>query len=223
MMCTHAQSYCRIMPGMAMMRNCDSQVCAFFWKVTVDIEGTAYSWVLLLCAVLSGGIGCMSNVTYWAFASRYPVYCTKAMSTGMTFGGLLASAIIVGQNAGSDPVFSGQIYFLIAVGIQLLMLVGTLPILRFQEHHHHHTTPPSTKKALSSVHRSDSKHRDAEGTSEHDPLLASTSARRTVNYDVPRKSKSRVQPSYIDHNGLVLCMICFVIYGMTYALYVWTT
>jgi len=190
-------------------------VCAFFWKSKLSVAGEQYSGVLLLCCVISGGIGCMSNVTYWAFASRYPVYCTKAMSTGMTFGGLLGSAIILGQNAGCNPTFSVEFYFLAGVAIQLVMLVGTLPILRFSEEQ----TQLGSKELAKEMTTTDTE------TGENTPLLTDSKELRIndecegVNIDVlERKTRSVSQPSYIDRDGFVLCCLCFCVYGMTYAL-----
>eukprot|EP00038_Savillea_parva_P007548 m.170913 g.170913 ORF g.170913 m.170913 type:complete len:602 (+) comp13308_c0_seq1:272-2077(+) len=203
-------------------------VCAFFWKNTIVIGGQEYSGVLLLGCVISGGIGCMSNVTYWAFASRYPVYCTKAMSTGMTFGGLLGSAIILGQNAGCDPYFSTQTYFLVGVVIQLVMLVGTLPILKFQEEEHTNAMAASAARV-----RAASQSLKEDVVSESAPLLPKPTSKSCINdteYDPRDRSdsdesgiayrpvKQRAQPSYINRDGFILCCLCFLVYGMTYAL-----
>lgn len=194
-------------------------VCALFWRETVVVDGQRYSGILLLCCVLSGGIGCMSNVTYWAFASRYPVYCTKAMSTGMTFGGLLGSAIILGQNAGCDPYFSTEYYFLAGVGIQLVMLVGTLPILNFQEQHSN-TSKPEPKLNTRSRRRSNRRSRSASFDPELSPLLE----RSNVSVNASTVDEKMVQkithatPAYVDANGLILCILCFSVYGCTYAL-----
>jgi len=59
--------------------------------------------VLILCTVVAGGVGCMSNVTYWALCTRFEgTHCTKAMSVGMTVGGLISvlAASPAAQNAG---------------------------------------------------------------------------------------------------------------------------
>jgi len=198
-------------------------VCAFFWKETVEFQGQKYSGLLLLCCVISGGIGCMSNVTYWAFASRYPVYCTKAMSTGMTFGGLLGSAIILGQNAGCNPSFSAETYFLVGVAVQLVMLVGTLPILRFNEEA---SARAAAREAAEEAAAANAARNGLEGglavnaeDTERTPLVSSASMSVNSDGDAGRGSTGRAyQPAYINRDGFILCCICFIVYGMTYAL-----
>ena len=72
-------------------------MCAFFWKSHAYVLNDQHSFVLLIATVVCGGIGGIANVTYWALASRYDVHCIKAVSIGMTVGGLVTQAIAVGQ------------------------------------------------------------------------------------------------------------------------------
>lgn len=64
----------------------------------------------------------MSNVTFWAYAMRHPPECTKAISVGMTFGGLLTTGFAASQMGGraaADPRFGAQGYFGIGALVQV--------------------------------------------------------------------------------------------------------
>jgi hypothetical protein len=160
--------------------------------------------------------------------------------------------------------FSSEIYFIAAVGIQLLMLVGTLPILYLKpQTGHHHPAPPSPpqkpqkptsasavvptpSKPLTgppakrrpppvfSGGKDDSKRWRAD---EREPLLKKSSplvpaGDMSINaapvYEDEldtregesgsRRPVSASQPAYINRDGLLLCIVCFMVYGMTYAL-----
>lgn len=88
-------------------------VAAVGWKVQASLFGEQHSVVLILCTIVAGGVGTLSNVTYWAIATRYPgTHCTKAMSIGMTFSGMISAWCAIAQNAGSDPFFSAEIFLL---------------------------------------------------------------------------------------------------------------
>ena len=64
------------------------------WRSTI---GQHSVW-LVLSMIVSGGVGTLSNVTYWALASRYDgVHCTKAMSVGSTVGGLVSAGMAMVQ------------------------------------------------------------------------------------------------------------------------------
>eukprot|EP00931_Biecheleriopsis_adriatica_P106240 TRINITY_DN80726_c0_g1_i1.p1 TRINITY_DN80726_c0_g1~~TRINITY_DN80726_c0_g1_i1.p1 ORF type:complete len:425 (-),score=58.12 TRINITY_DN80726_c0_g1_i1:42-1316(-) len=89
-------------------------VCSFFWESL---------GVLLLCTSVAGSAGCMSSVTYWAAASGRPPACLRAMSVGMTFGGLLATGFSALQLAGRErghPRFPPAVFFLLAAVMQAL-------------------------------------------------------------------------------------------------------
>lgn len=71
----------------------------------------------------------MSNVTYWCLAVRYEgAHATKALSIGMTIGGLLSSLLAVAQNAGCNPRFSTDWFFLLVAVGQVLCLLATASI-----------------------------------------------------------------------------------------------
>lgn len=79
--------------------------------------------VLLFCTVLAGSVGCMSSVTYWAAVAQRPASCVRAMSVGMTLGGLLATGFAALQLAGCQEKhfrFSPQIFFLLAAAMQAI-------------------------------------------------------------------------------------------------------
>eukprot|EP00930_Biecheleria_cincta_P055174 TRINITY_DN41525_c0_g1_i1.p1 TRINITY_DN41525_c0_g1~~TRINITY_DN41525_c0_g1_i1.p1 ORF type:complete len:425 (-),score=50.02 TRINITY_DN41525_c0_g1_i1:332-1606(-) len=89
-------------------------ICAVFWR---------YTPLLLLCTGCAGSVGCMSSVTYWAAAAQRPDNCVRAMSVGMTLGGLLASGFSALQLAGrqrGDARFTPFAYFLAAAAMQAL-------------------------------------------------------------------------------------------------------
>ena len=91
-----------------------------------------HSVALMVLTMVCGGIGGMSNVTYWALASRFDERCIKAVSTGMTVGGLFAQGIAVAQRAGADPRFSPEVYFVIVAAVQGLLLLVMIPIARLK-------------------------------------------------------------------------------------------
>lgn len=71
----------------------------------------------------------MSNVTFWALCTQHPPACMRAMSVGMTFGGLLAmgfGAVQMSSRPADSPRFSVTIFFLLAAAIQFLCLVAFL-------------------------------------------------------------------------------------------------
>ncbi|CAJ1360211.1 unnamed protein product [Effrenium voratum] len=77
--------------------------------------------VLLCCTVLAGSVGCMSSVTYWAAVAQRPASCVRAMSVGMTLGGLLATGFAALQLAGTEqgrPRFSPAWFFTVAAVFQ---------------------------------------------------------------------------------------------------------
>lgn len=100
-------------------------VCAFFWNVQVG----GVSIVLLVCTFLAGCVGCLSNVTFWAVAAAHPAACTRAMSVGMTFGGVVAIAFSViqlcGRQQGAER-FGPRTLFCIAAIVQALQAIAFL-------------------------------------------------------------------------------------------------
>lgn len=97
--------------------------CCLVWNVRT----AGHSVALLVCTVLAGGVGCMSNVTYWAVVADRPAACTRSMSVGMTLGGLLATGLSALQMAGRStkhPRFSPAAYFAIAAAVQTVQVVA---------------------------------------------------------------------------------------------------
>lgn len=98
-------------------------LCAFTWNVRV----AGHSVFVILCATLAGGVGCISNVTYWAAAMSFPANCTRAMSVGMTFGGLITNLLAIAQQSGA-PVKSPRVpvwaYCLFAAAMQGLQFIA---------------------------------------------------------------------------------------------------
>mmetsp|Transcript_122493 Transcript_122493/g.357670 ORF Transcript_122493/g.357670 Transcript_122493/m.357670 type:complete len:475 (-) Transcript_122493:27-1451(-) len=91
--------------------------CAFFWDTLVNGE----SLPLLGLMVMAGGVGCMSNATYWAFVISYPAACTKAVGIGMSAGGVLTTSLVALQLGGRPagrPRFGARVFFALAAGLQ---------------------------------------------------------------------------------------------------------
>lgn len=106
-------------------------VCAVGWKVQANMLGETHSVVLIVCAIVAGGVGTLSNVTYWALAVRYPgTHCIKAMSVGMTVGGLIVSSLALVQNAGQTPIFSVEVFMWGVAAVQALFTLSFLSVLR---------------------------------------------------------------------------------------------
>lgn len=109
-------------------------------------------------------------IRFWALASRYDTHCIKAVSTGMTVGGLIAQGVAVAQNAGDIVVvltnstsqngtaeqstiknhmrFSTDTFFVVVAAIQAVFIVMLLPIFRAQK--------KGSAQVRATVHRSPS-------------------------------------------------------------------
>ena len=108
-------------------------MCALVWRDTVRIGGSEYSAGLVACAVVGGGMGILSNVTFWALAARYPgTHCIKATSLGMTVGGLVSSWLALVQNAGREAHFGVEWFMIFCAAVQAAFLVALLSVLRRQ-------------------------------------------------------------------------------------------
>ena len=106
-------------------------VAAVAWKVQGDLLGQQHSVVLVLCTVVAGGVGTLSNVTYWALATRYEgTHCTKAMGLGMTMSGFVPAWIAMAQRAGSDPRFTAEIFMLGVAAVQGMFMIAFVFILQ---------------------------------------------------------------------------------------------
>ena len=108
-------------------------LCALVWKDTVRIGGSEYSVGLGACMLVGGGMGILSNVTFWALAARYPgTHCIKATSLGMTVGGLVSSGLALLQNAGREAHFGVAVFMIFCAAVQAAFLVALLSVLRRQ-------------------------------------------------------------------------------------------
>ena len=108
-------------------------LCALVWKDTVSMFGSEYSVGLIACAVVGGGMGILSNVTFWALAARYPgTHCIKATSLGMTVGGLVSAGLAQLQNAGREAHFGVAVFMIFCAAVQAAFLVALLSVLRRQ-------------------------------------------------------------------------------------------
>jgi len=121
-----------IILGCQVLAAATAVVCAMAWKVQAQFLGSGmHSIVLICCAIVSGGVGTLSNVTYWALSVRYPgTHCIKAMSVGMTVGGLVVASIALLQHAGKSPLFSVEVFMVGVAFVQGLFTFCFLFILR---------------------------------------------------------------------------------------------
>merc|ERR1712048_1294812 len=102
-------------------------LAALFWDTLI----LGSSLPLFFLTMLAGGIGCMSDVTYWAYVMSQPPQCTKAMSVGMSVGGLATVAVTAAQLNGRPaefPRFDAQSFFIFATMIQILSFFVVLAV-----------------------------------------------------------------------------------------------
>mmetsp|Transcript_9377 Transcript_9377/g.22506 ORF Transcript_9377/g.22506 Transcript_9377/m.22506 type:complete len:470 (-) Transcript_9377:128-1537(-) len=100
---------------------------AMFW----DAELLGFSLPLMLLAVASGGMGCLSDLTYWSLVMRHPPPCTKAVGVGMSLGNFVVLGLSTLQVSGrdvDDPRFGVAAFFVITAVIQLVWGIVTLMI-----------------------------------------------------------------------------------------------
>ena len=106
-------------------------VTAVTWQTQARIFGQEHSVALVLCTIVAGGVGTLSNVTYWALATRYPgTHCTKAMGLGMTFSGFASAWAAMAQNAGTDPRFTAEVFMLGVAAVQGAFMIAFVFILQ---------------------------------------------------------------------------------------------
>eukprot|EP00928_Gymnodinium_smaydae_P030248 TRINITY_DN22540_c0_g3_i1.p1 TRINITY_DN22540_c0_g3~~TRINITY_DN22540_c0_g3_i1.p1 ORF type:complete len:447 (-),score=50.20 TRINITY_DN22540_c0_g3_i1:315-1655(-) len=96
--------------------------CFLFWDTV--IYGRTFP--LFAAAVVSGGVGCMSNATYWAFMVPYPAACAKAVSVGMSMGGMVSTGLAALQMSAASadhPRISTSAFFCVAAAMQVVFLL----------------------------------------------------------------------------------------------------
>lgn len=98
-------------------------------------------------------------------ASRYDERCIKAVSTGMTVGGLFAQGVAVAQRAGANPRFSPEVYFIIVAIIQGILLLVMIPISRLK----HEDAGPNASAV--NIYEDDAAVVDGNGDSDDELLL----------------------------------------------------
>jgi Solute carrier family 52, riboflavin transporter len=96
---------------------------SFAWQWTV--ADASVSLGLFSFTFLSGGVGAMSTVLYFPFASRFGVDYTSAISTGMGLTALWASVLGIIQNPGPDARFSVSLYFAL-LAVSMVFSLGAL-------------------------------------------------------------------------------------------------
>ncbi|CAE7028735.1 unnamed protein product [Symbiodinium natans] len=98
---------------------------ALFW----DSELMGRSIPLLAISVLAGGLGCLSDLTYWSLVMRHPPPCTKAVGVGMSLGNFVVlglSTLQVSGRSADNPRFGVSNFFALAAIFQLLWGIVTL-------------------------------------------------------------------------------------------------
>lgn len=189
------------------------------WSVTVGNN----SIVLLACTVLSGGVGCLSNVTYWAVAAWHPPGCTRAMSVGMTFGGLLANGLSSLQLAGrrsDDPRFDPKVYFFCAAVLQALQLAAFICQVRRARQEEAHTPPGSrSHSAPTLVNYSTATAAEAALAEEEAQCVSLEDGDQAVQVVVAPDEGIQQRPEAkvpLPFLAKVFLVGCFLIYGATY-------
>jgi len=117
----------KIIHGMMAVACVSLLVCGFLWDKLV----AGHSIPLLALTALTGGMGCMSDVTYWAYVMNYPAQCTKALSVGTTLGGLLATLVAAVQMSGrpvDNPRFGTTTFLFLAAVLQVAWWVIVLQV-----------------------------------------------------------------------------------------------
>eukprot|EP00927_Polykrikos_kofoidii_P014856 TRINITY_DN16567_c0_g1_i1.p1 TRINITY_DN16567_c0_g1~~TRINITY_DN16567_c0_g1_i1.p1 ORF type:complete len:437 (+),score=48.54 TRINITY_DN16567_c0_g1_i1:98-1408(+) len=103
--------------GMLVISVASLLLCSVTWDIVY--EGTSVP--LLVIQAVAGSAGCMSNATYWAFMMSYPPLCTKAVSFGMSLGGVMTMLLSAAQVVGcSDtrPRFNTSMFLLVSAVMQ---------------------------------------------------------------------------------------------------------
>jgi len=107
----------QVMMGMAVL---SLLACANCWDHLID----GRSMPLLVVMGVAGGVGCLSNATYWSLMISYPAVCTKACSIGMSLGGVFTTWLAAAQLAGrpdKSPRFTARAYFSVAAALQCIL------------------------------------------------------------------------------------------------------
>ncbi|CAE8703347.1 unnamed protein product, partial [Polarella glacialis] len=102
-------------------------LAAIFW----DHQVHGHSLPLFVLTAIGGGVGCLSDLTYWSLVISHPPACTKAVGVGMSVGNLVAMVFAVLQQTGrapDNPRFSIQTFFVAGACVQLLWGVVALAI-----------------------------------------------------------------------------------------------
>ncbi|CAK9040283.1 unnamed protein product [Durusdinium trenchii] len=116
-----------VVSGMHQMSLFILMLLAVFWDREL---GGASIWLLSL-AVFAGGLGCLSDLTYWSLVMRHPPPCTKAVGVGMSLGNLVVLGLSLLQVSGRDvenPRFGVTTFFVLAACFQLFWGLDTLMI-----------------------------------------------------------------------------------------------
>lgn len=86
---------------------------AFFWSVTVTINGTENSVPLLIFAFLAAFADCTSSLLFWHFSASFRPVHLSALTAGEGLSGVVASGLAWVQDAaGKEPRFSPATFFL---------------------------------------------------------------------------------------------------------------
>lgn len=98
---------------------------SFFWQC----QWLGRSIPLLTMSILAGCVGCMTDVTFWAYALHHPPRATRAIGTGIPAGGFIATLLAVIQiGTSSTPRFSVGTFFLMSAALQAVWLLVMLKL-----------------------------------------------------------------------------------------------
>ena len=213
---------------------------ALMWRSTI---GQHSVW-LVLSMIVSGGVGTLSNVTYWALASRYDgVHCTKAMSVGSTVGGLVSAGMAIAQvrcvsyfrlshslshaklirrrgeqEAGHDPRFSLSTFMVMVALVQVGFLLAFLVVLKNDPAATESSQTPSATSAANAARNGD-----------HALTRTPSRADLAVDLDEPLmvddpQPGAHSEPEHSQGTGIstwlqkAILVTMFAIYAQTYSL-----
>lgn len=202
-------------------------VSSVLWWWTVGGK----SIVLLSLVALMGNIGCMSSVTYFAYAVPFPAACTKALSLGTALGGLGTTALAALQMGGrpqDSPRFGASSFFLVAATVQVTCCIAFATTSKT-------ISSPQAKNGDAELQNGANKKDDVRAVAvgkrqldeetELDDLESEPSIRSTTNLiadtdggDKPPVQQKVLSPSQRWRAEVPLLCIMFVIYAAAYTL-----
>lgn len=111
---------------------------ALVWRATAGDAEHSWSLPLLTLALVAGAVDCVSTVTFWPFASRFPPQMTTALAVGEGLSGLIPGvlaipqAVQLQQSQSVSDVSFGVLEFMLCMVAVLGMATAGFVFLFFQ-------------------------------------------------------------------------------------------